>query len=122
MNSDTVIYRDDSFFGNITSPLPVNFDEECYAVILPDDSMQSFGMSKRCIAIYASLHDAEVGDIAAVFIKAKKQVVIRSIKSKDKKLVLLSDNGIEEYKFTKKTSDAVILGKVITATFNPNNK
>ena len=122
LNSDKIIYRGDNYIGNITSPLPTKDSQECYAVKLYDDSMKKFGMTKESMAIFTTSSEVNSGDIAAVFIKSKKEIFIRSVQYEKKKILLISDDATEEYKITKNDCDAVVLGKVIYATFNPNNK
>ena len=120
--SDKIIYRNENYIGNITSPLPTKDSQECYAVKLYDDSMKKFGMTKESLAIFTTSSEVNSGDIAAVFIKSKKEILIRSVQYEKKKILLISDDATEEYKITKNDCDAVVLGKVIYATFNPNNK
>ncbi len=124
LNSDKIIYRNDNFIGHIISPLPlpVSDDTECYAVKIYDDSMNSFGIIKDSIAIFSPTCKAKNGDISAVFIKSKKQIFVRSIEKDKKTLKLISDDVVEEYKIEKNNCDAIILGKVILATFDPNQK
>ena len=118
--SDKIIYRNENYIGIITSPLPVFEDLECYALKSYDDSMKSFGIAFRSLVIFSAATEWSDDDIAVVLIKSKKQLYIRSVKCIDKKIELTSDNGKETYKITKSECDAVILGKVISATFFPN--
>ncbi len=118
--SDSIIYRNENYVGIITSPIPVNDDLECYAVKIYDDSMKSYGIIFGSMVIFSAVTEVSDDDIAVVFIKSKKQLYTRSVKCSDKKIELFSDNGKETYKITKSGCDAVILGKVVSATFFPN--
>ncbi len=120
LNSDSVIYRNENYIGIITSPIPVFEDLECYALKSYDDSMKSFGIAFGSLVIFSAATDASDDEIAVVLIKSKKQLYIRSVKCSDKKIELTSDKGKETFKITKNGCDAVILGKVICATFFPN--
>ncbi len=119
---DKIIYRNDNYIGPITSPLPADSDAECYAVMIYDNSMKKFGMVKQSLAIFSASSEVKNGDIAAVFIKSKKQIFVRSVKYEKKKIILISDNDTEEYSITKDGCDAIVLGKIIHATFNPNSR
>lgn len=120
LNSHNIIYRNENYIGIITSPIPVEEDLECYAIKAYDDSMKKFGISFRSLVIFSAATDASDDEIAVVLIKSKKQLYIRSVKCFDKKIELTSDNGTETFKITKSGCDAVVLGKVICATFFPN--
>jgi len=119
--TDSVIYRSENYVGIITSPVPVDEDLECYALKAYDDSMKSFGITSQSLVIFSAASEISDGDIAVVLIRSKKQLYIRSVKTFDKKIELISDAGNETFKVTKKDCDAVVLGKVISATFSPNN-
>jgi len=101
--------------------VPVDEDLECYALKAYDDSMKSFGIVSQSLVIFSAASEISDGDIAVVLIRSKKQLYIRSVKTFDKKIELISDAGNETFKVTKKDCDAVVLGKVISATFSPNN-
>lgn len=118
--SDKIIYRNENYIGIITSPIPVYEDLECYALKSYDDSMKKFGISFGSLVIFSAATDASDDEIAVVLIKSKKQLYIRSVKCLDKKIELTSDDGKETFKITKSGCDAVVLGKVICATFFPN--
>ncbi len=119
--SDTeVIYKNDNYQSEFYSPIPVYNDMECYAVMAYDDCMSSFGIDKKSIVIYASSEPVSEGGIAAVLIKSEKKIVIRKVSYSDKFITLISDNNQEKFKKTSKGCDALVLGKVIHATFNPN--
>ncbi|MBQ3181301.1 MAG: helix-turn-helix domain-containing protein [Clostridia bacterium] len=120
--TDSVIYRSENYVGIITSPVPVEEDLECYALKAYDDSMKSFGIVSKSLVIFSAATEVSDNDIAAVLIKSKKQLSIRSVKCFDKKIELISDNGKETFKITKKGCDAVVLGKVVSATFFPNKE
>ncbi len=120
--TDNIIYRSENYIGIITSPIPVEEDLECYAVKAYDDSMKSYGITSKSLIIFSAASEVLKHDIAAVLIKSKKQIFIRYVNSIDKKIELISDNGTETFKITKNGCDAVILGKVVAATFFPNNK
>lgn len=120
--SDNIIYRNENYVGIISSPVPVNDDLECYAVKAYDDSMKSFGITSKSLVIFSAATKTNDDDIAVVLIKSKKQLLIRSVKCFDKKIELTSDNGKEAFKITKRGCDAVILGKVYSATFFPNKE
>lgn len=117
-----VIYRKDNFQSDFFSPIPVYKDMECYAVMAYDNLMKGFGIDKGSIAIFASTEPVSDGEIAAVLIKSKKEIVIRKVSYTDKYILLISDSTEEKFRKTSKDCDAVILGKIIHATFNPNNK
>lgn len=118
--SDNIIYRSENYIGTITSPIPVFKDLECYALKSYDDSMKKFGISFGSLVIFSAATDASDNEIAVVLIKSKKQLYIRSVKCSDKKIELTSDKKKESFEITKNGCDAVILGKVICATFFPN--
>lgn len=115
-----VIYRKDNFQSDFFSPIPVYKNMECYAVMAYDDLMSGYGIAKGSISIFASTEPVADGEIAAVLIKPEKKVVIRKVSYKNKTLVLTSDSTEEKFKISSKDCDAVVLGKVIHATFNPN--
>lgn len=116
---DDIIYRNDNYQGTIYSPIPMP-DKECYAVMVYDNAMASRGIAKGNIAIYAATKAVADGEIAAVFLRKKRSIIIRSVSVTDKKITLTSDENSETFKRTAKSCDVVILGKVIYATFNPN--
>lgn len=118
--SDKVIYRSENYIGIITSPIPVYEDLECYALKSYDDSMKNYGIAFGSLIIFSAATEVADNDIAVVLIKSKKQLYIRSVKYFDKKIELISDNEKESFKITKNDCDAVVLGKVISATFSPN--
>ncbi len=115
-----VIYRRDNFQSDFFSPIPVYKDMECYAVMAYDDLMKGSGIAKGSIAIFASTEAVASGEIAAVLIKSEKKIVIRKVLYTDKHITLVSDSTEDKFKKTSKDCDAVILGKIIHATFNPN--
>lgn len=120
LSSTDVIYKRDNFQSNFSSPIPVYKDSECYAVMAYDNLMKGFGIDKGSIAIFASNEPVSEGDIAAVLIKSAKKIVIRKVSYKSKFIILISDSSEEKFKNTTKDCDAVVLGKIIHATFNPN--
>lgn len=120
--SDTVIYRNDNYIGMLSSPVPVIADCDCYAVKIYDDSMKSFGFLQGSMVFFTPEGEFENGDIAAVLIKSKKQIFIRSVKLDKRKITLISDEKTEEFKITRNDCDAQILGKVVYAPFNLNKK
>jgi len=120
--TDSVIYRSENYVGIITSPVPVEEDLECYALKAYDDSMKGFGIVSQSLVIFSAASEISDGDVAVVLIRSKKQLYIRSVKTFDKKIELTSDNGKEIFKITKRGCDAVILGKVVLATFFPNKE
>ena len=115
-----VVYRKDNFQSEFFSPIPVYKNMECYAVMAYDDLMKGYGIDKGSIAIFASTEEVPDGKIAAVLIKSEKKIVIRKVSFTDKFIILTSDSTEERFKKTPKDCDAVVLGKVIHATFNPN--
>ena len=115
-----VIYRRDNFQSDFFSPIPVYKDMECYAVMAYDNLMKGFGIDKGSIAIFASTESVADGEIAAVLIKSEKKIVIRKVLYTDKHITLVSDSTEDKFKKTSKDCDAVVLGKIIHATFNPN--
>lgn len=117
-----IIYRNDNYIGEITLPFPVYEDFECYALTVHNDSMVSYGITKGCLVVFGATLEAENGDIAAVLIKSKNTIIISSVNVDSKCITLTNSNGSESYKKTKTGCDAIILGKVIYATFNPNNQ
>ena len=119
--STEVIYRSDNYIGEITSPIPIYEDLECYALMTYDDSMSSYGIAKGCLAVFSATQEAVSGDIAAVLIKSKNTIIISSVKVDSKSITLTNDSGSEVYKKTKDGCDAVILGKILYATFYLNN-
>ena len=121
LNSDNIVYRSENYNGVITSPVPAEDGFECYAIMSYDNSMKSFWIVSGSIVIFSAASEVCENDIAAVLIKSKKQIFIRSVNFKDKKIELTSDNGTEIFKITKDGCDAVVLGKVVFATFFPNN-
>lgn len=120
INTD-VIYRSDNYIGEITSPIPICEDLECYALMSYDDSMTSYGIAKGCLAVFSATQKAADDDIAAVLIKSKNTIIIRSVKTDSKGVTLTNDKGSEFYQKTKAGCDAVVLGKILYATFHPNN-
>lgn len=119
--SDKIIYRNDNYIGVITSPIPTREESDCYAVMCYDNSMTGYGFAKGSLVVFSAATNVLDNDIAAVFIKSKKQIFIRCVKFKDKKIELLSDEGSVVYKVSRDDCDAIILGKVSFATFFPNN-
>lgn len=122
LNSGKIIYRKPNYFGVITLPFPVKKDLECYALRMYDDSMKNFGISNESLVVFSAATEVADGEIAAVVIKSKKRMCIRSVKYGNKKIFLCSDDKTEEFKITNNECDAIILGKVVYATFDPNNK
>lgn len=120
--SDDVVFKNQNYLGVMSSPLPIDAVGDCYVARLYDNSMKSFGMLKGSIVYFCPEDEVKNGDIAAVLIKSKKEIFIRSVEFDKKKIVLISDEGREEFKITRNVSDAQILGKVVNATFNPNKK
>ncbi len=118
--SDKIVYRNENYIGIITSPIPTKKEHDCYAVKCYDNSMKNYGFAEESIAVFSAATQVSDGEIAAVFIKSKKRIFIRRVKFKDKKIELISDNGSEIYKISRDNCDAVILGKVVSATFFPN--
>lgn len=118
--SDSIIYRNENYIGIITSPIPVEEELECYAIKAYDDSMKSHGITCGSLVIFSAATIFSDNDIVAVLIKSKKQIFIRAIVSSGKKTELISDNGSEIFKTTKSGCDAIVLGKVVAATFFPN--
>lgn len=120
LTSDSVIYRNENYIGIITSPIPVEEDLECYAIKAYDDSMKKFGISFGSLVIFSAATQCSDDDIAVVLIKSKKQLYIRSVRYLYKKIELASSKEKETFEITKNGCDAVVLGKVICATFFPN--
>lgn len=117
--SDRIIYRKENYIGVITSPLPADDSHDCYAIRMNNNTMSRYGFNRGSLVFFSPSKEVLNGDIAAVLIKSKKQIVIRLVEFESKKIILKSDNGKEEFKATK-DCDAQILGKVIFATFYPN--
>ena len=122
LSSTDVIYKRDNFQSNFSSPIPVYKDAECYAVMAYDNLMKGYGIDKGSIAVFASNEPVLEGDIAAVLIKSEKRIVIRTVSFTERNIILISDSTEEKFKKTSKDCDAVILGKIIRATFDPNKK
>ena len=121
MNTE-VIYRANNYIGEITSPIPIYEDLECYALMTYDDSMVSYGIANGCLAVFSTTQKPADGDIAAVLIKSKKTIIVTSVKSDSKSVTLTDDKGSKVYKKTKDGCDAIVLGKILYATFYPNNQ
>jgi len=121
LSSADVIYRNENYMGLLTSPLHIDEELDCYGTLTYDDYMCGYGIPKRSLVVFSSSTEVANGEIGAVFIKSERKIVIRSILSDNKKITLNSDNGSEIFKKTKGVCDAVILGKVVFATFYPNN-
>ena len=117
--SDSIIYRKENYIGVITSPLPASESSDCYAVKVYNDSMSRYGFNRGSLVFFSPSEEVLNGDVAAVLIKSKKQIIIRLVEFENKKIILKSDNSKEEFKSTK-DCDAQVLGKVIFATFYPN--
>lgn len=115
-----VIYRKDNFQSDFFSPIPVYKDMECYAVMAYDNLMKGYGIDEGSITIFASTEPVADGEIAAVLIKPEKKIVIRKVLYTDKYITLVSDSTEDKFKKSSKDCDAVVLGKIIHATFNPN--
>lgn len=115
-----VIYRNDNYQGNLYSPFPVYKDCQCYAVMAYDDTMAGYGIAEKSIVIYSSDEPVSDGELAVVLIKPTKTLVIRSVTEDNDKITLSCDKGTERFKKTPKGCNALILGKIIWATFNPN--
>lgn len=122
LSLDTVIYRSDNYIGVISSPLPIGPDVDSYAVKIYDDSMKSFGLLSESMVFFSPEVEVKTDDIAAVLIKSKKQIFIRSVKLNKNKITLISDNKSEEFKITRNDSDVQILGKVVYPILNQNKK
>ena len=71
LSNTEIIYRNENYVGKITSPLPFYEDLECYASLIYDNSMLSYGISKGCMAVFSVVQEVENGEIAAVLIKSK---------------------------------------------------
>ena len=120
LSSADVIYRNENYMGLLTSPLHIDEELDCYGTLTYDDFMCGYGIPKRSLVVFSSSTEVTNGEIGAVFIKSERKIVIRSILSDNKKITLNSDNGSEVFEKTKGNCDAVILGKVVFATFYPN--
>lgn len=121
--SEEVVYRKDNFLGNITAPLFLPKNSECYAVTVHDDLMKDFGIVNGSVVVFDSVSEPESGDIVAVFFKKLKTINIRRVLFEPRKIILcFSDEKSEEYRITKDGCDVMVLGKVNFATFKPNSK
>ena len=120
LSNTEIIYRRENYVGEITSPLPIYEDLECYALISYDDSMSTHGITKGCMTVFSTAQEVSSGEIAAVLIKSKKQIYIRRVDFDDNKITLTSDIDSQSFKKTKSGCDVVILGKTLFATFDPN--
>ncbi len=117
-----VIYRNDNYQADISSPFPISHDSQCYAVMIYDDDMSSYGISKGSVIVFCSDGKISNGDIAAVKLKSSNSIIIRSVVEEENQITLTYDKGEEIYKKTSNGCEVVILGKVLWATFNPNIK
>lgn len=122
LQEGNVIFRNDNYQGTIYSPFPVFEDSQCYAVMVYDNDMYSFGLSERSVAIFSCSDDVSDGDIAAVLIKSTRTIVVRAVNEDSEKITLTSDKGSQDFTKTTQDSEVIILGKIISATFNPNKK
>ena len=120
LSNTEIIYRNENYVGEITSPLPIYEDLECYAFLTYDNSMTDYGISKGCLTIYSAAQEMHSGDIAAVLIKSKKIICARRVESDSKKITLVCNEDAQTYKKTKSGCDAVVLGKILFSTFDPN--
>ncbi len=115
-----VVFRNDNYQGEINCPFPLHKDYQCYAVMSYDNDMASYGITERSVAVFSVDEAPSDGELAAVFIRSLKTIVIRSVQEDDEKITLTCDKGVEYFKKTAIEYDAVVLGKIICATFNPN--
>lgn len=122
LSNTEIIYRSENYVGKITSPLPFYEDLECYASLIYDNSMLSYGIAKGFTVVFSAAQEVKSGEIAAVLLKSKKQIFIRLVEFDNKKITLISDDDSQTYKKSKSGCDAIILGKILIATFDPNNK
>lgn len=120
LQEGSVIYRNDNYQGYIYSPFPVHKDCQCYAVKAYDNDMAGYGVDETSTVIFSSDEPLLDGDLAVVFIKSTRTMVIRAIAEDDKEITLTCDNGTERFKKTSRGCDAIVLGKIVWATFNPN--
>lgn len=114
-----VIYRNDNYQGEFSTPFPIKHDSKCYAVMVYDNDMSNYGISKRNIAIFCPGENISNGNIAAVKLKSSNRIIIRSVIEEDDEITLLCKKGKETYKKTPNGCEVVVLGKVLWATFNP---
>lgn len=121
LNSDTVIFKAENFIGNITAPVFLPADSECYAVIVRDDSMKDYGIICGSLVIFDTETQPGNGELAAVFYRSLKRIQIRRVLYENDKVKLCYDDTSDEYKISKNEFEFTILGKVMVATFNPNN-
>lgn len=116
--SDKLMYNSANYTCVFTSPVPIAGEAECYAVIMKDDSMKSFGFIKSSCVIFTAATEVADDEIAAVLVKSTKEILIRSVNYKNQRIILTSDNGSDTYK----KNEIFIMGKVYCGTFFPNNK
>jgi len=121
LSSENIIYKPDNFIGNITAPVFVPDNSDYYAVMVHDDLMVECGIVNGSIVIFDAESKPESGELAAVFIRNKKHIVIRRLVYENDKIKLCCKEFIDEYKLSKKESEITVLGKVSFATFDPNN-
>jgi len=112
---EDVVFRNENYLGAINSPIPFCEGEECYAVIANDDSMATAGILKGHTVFFSTKENVTDDQIAAVFIRKKRKILIRRVTRKKTKITLLSD--FDSLSFDE--TDIEILGKVVKATFTP---
>jgi len=117
--SENSVFRNDNFIGTIDSPFPIYKDSECFAVIMNDNSMTSSGLFEGHTVFFATAENVSNNELAAVYIKENKQILIRRIFFKKGRIALSSDLDSKIYKYTLKDKEVKILGKVVRATFSP---
>ena len=115
-----VVFRNDNYQGEINCPFPLHKDYQCYAVMSYDSDMASYGIIERSVAVFSVDEAPEDSELAAVFIRSLKTIVIRAVQENDMQITLTCDKSTEHFKKTAQGCDAIVLGKIIWATFNPN--
>ena len=116
LNSEGVIYKAENFIGNITAPIFLPENSECYAVIVRDDLMQEDGIICGSLVVFDAESSPSSGELVAVIDRNARRITIRRILYDGDNIKLCYADNFDEYN----SSIFVILGKILFATFNPN--
>ena len=120
LQNDIVLYDECNFSSSFYIPFPAHSASECYAVRVYDDLMENHGIKKGSVVFFAACERVFDDELAAVYLKAENTIVIKSVKSDEKKLTLTDDKKTKTYRNYNKTREALVLGKVISLPFVPD--
>jgi len=111
----------DNCHGHFVFPIPVYRDLNCFAFKIVDNSLKNSGITDSSIVFFSPQEMPKDGELAVVAIQNK--VYARRVTMTKDKIILETDETKETFTISGKNKDDIsVLGKIVLATFVPNNE